>query len=97
MFAFAGIWESWNQEDGSPLFTFAILTTAANDTVRPVHDRMPVILPPEHYDAWLDRSLTEPAKLPQLVPYPSGLMEALPLAPIVNNPRIDGPECLTPA
>jgi hypothetical protein len=58
---------------------------------------MPVILPPEQYAAWLDRSLTDPARLPQVGPYPSELMESLALAPVVNSVRNDGPECLTPA
>jgi hypothetical protein len=68
---------------GPPLLTCAILTTEA---VRPVHGRMPLILPPEHYAAWPDRSLTDPAGLKQLLrPYPADLMEALPLAPFVNS------------
>jgi putative SOS response-associated peptidase YedK len=98
-FAFAGIWSAWKPDDGAaPLFTCAILTTAPNDVVKPVHDRMPLVLPPEHYDTWLDRSLTDPAGLkPLLRPYPTDLMEALPLAPVVNNVTNDGPECLTPA
>jgi putative SOS response-associated peptidase YedK len=97
-FAFAGIWESWKPPEGPALCTCAILTAAPNDVVRPVHDRMPLVLPPEHYGAWLDRSLTDPAGLKQLLrPYPADLTEALPLAPFVNGTKNDGPECLTSA
>jgi putative SOS response-associated peptidase YedK len=94
---FAGIWESWKPPEGPALFTRAILTTAPNDVVKPVHGRMLLILPPEHYDTWLDRSLTDPAGLKQLRPFPADLTEALPLAPFVNNVKSDGPVCLTPA
>jgi putative SOS response-associated peptidase YedK len=91
-FAFAGIWEAWRPESGPPLFTCAILTTAPNDVVKPVHDRMPLILPPEHYAAWLDRSRTDPAGLTQLLrPYPADLMEALPLAPSSPARRTTAP------
>jgi putative SOS response-associated peptidase YedK len=54
LFAFAGIWECWRQPDEPPLFTCALLTTSANEVVPPVHGRMPVILGPGDYGAWLD-------------------------------------------
>jgi putative SOS response-associated peptidase YedK len=97
VFAFAGLWESWKPPAGPTLFTVALLTTRPNDVVRTVHNRMPVILPPEKYDAWLDRGITDSAQLPKLGPYAADLMEALPLAPFVNNVKNDGPVCLTPA
>jgi putative SOS response-associated peptidase YedK len=60
-FAFAGIWEAWNGPDGEALESCAILTTEANELVRSVHERMPVILDPRHYAEWLDPGLTDPA------------------------------------
>ena len=53
-FAFAGLWETWTDRDGGEIETAAIVTCAANETLAPVHDRMPVIVQPEHCDTWLD-------------------------------------------
>lgn len=92
-FAFAGIWEVG--PGGEP--GFAILTTAANDRLRPLHDRMPVILPREAEEAWLDPSL-DPGELGcLLVPFPGEAMEAYRVSPLVNSPRHDGPGCIAPA
>jgi putative SOS response-associated peptidase YedK len=96
-FAFAGLWERWEGPDG-PVESCAILTTGANELVRPVHDRMPVILPRLHWQAWLDRDLQEAAAVvPLLRPYPSDAMRAYPVSLLVNNPRNDRPECLAAA
>ena len=54
IFFFAGLWESWRKSETETVDSFTIITTAANNTVTPVHDRMPFIVSPEHYDAWLD-------------------------------------------
>jgi putative SOS response-associated peptidase YedK len=95
-FAFAGIWDVWKDPAGRPLPTFCILTTAANELVRPVHGRMPVIVPERHLDLWLARDVQEPADLaPVLRPYPADLMHAFPVSELVNDPRNDGPECLS--
>ena len=76
-FAFAGIWEAWEGPDHSTLETCAILTTAANELVGPIHDRMPVILSTAGYAAWLDPAIEDPRQLaPLLAPYPSDEMEA---------------------
>jgi putative SOS response-associated peptidase YedK len=81
-----------------PLLTCAILTTAANELVRPVHDRMPVIVEPRHYDLWIDRGVREPAKLADVLrPIPADAMRAYPVSPWVNNPRHDDARCLEPA
>src|SRR5262249_19769209 len=61
-FAFAGLGECW-QGPAGPVESCAVLTTAANDLVKPVHDRMPVILDPRHYEGWLDPGLTDPSLL----------------------------------
>ncbi|HZY87850.1 MAG TPA: SOS response-associated peptidase [Gemmataceae bacterium] len=96
-FAFAGLWERWEGPE-RPVESCAILTTAANELVRPVHDRMPVIKPREHWAAWLDPQLQDTAELvPLLRPYPSDAMRAYPVGPLVSNPRNDGPGCLGPA
>ena len=96
-FAFAGLWEHWEGPDG-PLESCCILTTTANDLVRPVHDRMPVIVPERHWSAWLDAGLQEAGTLlPLLRPFPSDAMRAHPVGQLVNNPRNDGPECLAQA
>jgi putative SOS response-associated peptidase YedK len=95
-FAFAGLWEHWQGGDGAPLETCTILTTAANDLVRPVHDRMPVIVPPRHFAAWLDPGLQDPAGLESVLrPYPAEEMRAFPVSSWVSNPRHEDPRCLT--
>ena len=94
--AFAGLWERWTGSDGAPLDTFAILTTAANAVVAPVHDRMPVILPPDAWAAWLDPATTDAAALrPLLVPAPDELLTARPLSKHVSSVRNDDPACWT--
>ena len=66
--------------------------------VRSVHERMPVILPAQHWAAWLDVGLQDAGELaPLLRPYPADAMRAYPVGTLVNNPRNDGPECLAPA
>jgi putative SOS response-associated peptidase YedK len=98
-FAFAGIWDSWNPSSGGPpLFTCAILTTRANELVKPIHDRMPVILAPKDYDMWIDRKVQDPAAVkPLLAPYPAEEMHAFPIGPVVSDPKHEGPECLASA
>jgi putative SOS response-associated peptidase YedK len=94
-FAFAGLWESWKPPDGDPIETCTILTTTANEVVAPLHERMPVILPPEHFDAWLKPGDADAEGfMPLMVPYPSDDMIAVPANPICNSPKYDGPECL---
>lgn len=96
-FAFAGIMDHWKR-DGVFVSTCALITTTPNDLVKDVHNRMPVILPPEAYDVWIDRGVTDPAALkPLLVPYPAEAMEAVEVTRFVSNARNQGPECLTPA
>jgi putative SOS response-associated peptidase YedK len=93
LFAFAGLWESWRPPAGPVLLTCAFLTTAANETVKPVHGRMPLILSPESYGTWIDRGREDVADL--LRPFPAERMEAFPVGPFVNDARHEGPECLT--
>jgi putative SOS response-associated peptidase YedK len=95
-FAMAGLWDRWRAPDGGQLLSFTILTTSANPLVASVHDRMPVILPPEAEADWLDPKAAPDALKALMVPFP-GTMEAVPLSTAVNNPRNDGPEILRPA
>jgi putative SOS response-associated peptidase YedK len=96
-FAFAGLWNRWEGADG-PLETCTLLTTQANDLARPVHERMPVILPQGDYDRWLDPAVQKPEMfVPLLRPYRAEDMEGYPVGWAVNNPRNDGPKCIEPA
>ena len=97
-FAFAGLWDSWRDGQQGPVQSCTILTTAANELLRPIHDRMPVILPVEAYPLWLDAAVQEPARLsPLLAACPADEMLALPVGRAVNDPRHDSPDCLRPA
>ena len=94
-FAFAGLWERWVPGDGQPIDSCTILTTVANDLVRPLHVRMPVLLAPEKYDLWLDPGSRDQERLHSLLhPYPSEEMIAWPVGTRVNNPAHDTPECI---
>ncbi len=96
-FALAGLWERWTPPEGTPLETFTILTTEPNAVVAPLHGRMPVILPPEAWDPWLDPALRDPGRLaPLLRPCPPEGMETFPVSRLVNSPANDSPECAEP-
>ncbi len=94
--AMAGLWSTWRGE-GKTLRTCAIITTSANRVVGGLHDRMPVILPPEHWELWLDRTETDLTLLsPLLVPAPDDLLEVRPVGTEVNSVRNNGPELTAP-
>ena len=96
-FAFAGLWERWEGPDG-PVDSCAILTTEANELVRPVHDRMPVILDRRHFGQWLDPAEQDAGALaPLLRPFAADRMHAYPVSTLVNSPRNDDARCLGPA
>lgn len=91
--AFAGLWEHWLGADGSEIETMAILTVAANPTVGRIHDRMPAILPPEHFEAWLDTSSGRSQIAETLLePAPEGLLEVMEVSRKLNNSRNEGAE-----
>jgi putative SOS response-associated peptidase YedK len=96
-FAFAGLWATWTAPDGVQLRTCAIVTTDANDALRDIHARMPVILPGrDAEEAWMDHA-TPVAALPELLaPLPGDLTGRRPVGSAVNDARYDGPECLAP-
>jgi putative SOS response-associated peptidase YedK len=90
---FAGLWDHWLGADGSEIETMAIITVAANNTVSAVHDRMPAILAPADFDAWLDmRSVEAKDAMPLLAPAPDDLLELFEVSARLNNVRNEGPE-----
>ena len=93
-FAFAGLWESWH--DGE-VRSCAILTTQANELVRDVHERMPVILPKEDYEAWLDPEAEREELVSLLRPYLGDDLETFPVSRFVNSPRNNDERCVEPA
>jgi putative SOS response-associated peptidase YedK len=97
-FGLAGLWDSWRAPDGAVLETCAVITTEPNDLMRPIHHRMPAMLAPEQFEAWLDPRATEPAQLaPLLRPPDAAAMSALAVGPHVSDVRHEGPACLAPA
>jgi putative SOS response-associated peptidase YedK len=95
--AFAGLWESWQPDSHSHerLETCTIITTQANELMREIHDRMPVILDPDEYSLWLDPQIVDPVRLTPLVdPYPSEPLVADPVSTYVNSPRHDDSKCI---
>ena len=97
-FAFAGLWSTWRDGDGVTVASCAIITTEPNDLMRPIHDRMPVILPRDAEELWLDASVEEPEPLVSLLrPYAPDEMEAYEVSTFVNSPRNNAPEAIAPA
>lgn len=99
--AFAGLWETWIGPNGEEMETAAIVTTRANRTLAPIHDRMPVIVPPAAFDLWLDSGTVDAKTAESLIlPAPDDLLEAYPVSPAVNRTSNDDPKLLaelTPA
>ena len=94
---FAGLWDRWRGQADEPVDTFTILTTAANDQLRPLHDRMPVILEPEDVESWLDPAVSDAARLgPLLRPAADGVLTTHPVSVRVNKPENDDPSLLEP-
>ncbi len=94
--ALAGIWSAWREPDApegaEPLRTFSIVTTAANETLAPIHDRMPVILPADAWELWLGAEEADPSELQGLlVPAPAAGLIRFPVARYVSDVRNDGP------
>jgi putative SOS response-associated peptidase YedK len=95
-FCFAGLWAA-SEDGGETVRSCAIVTCAANDLARPIHDRMPVVLPaPELWDAWLDPRLDGRDVSELLRPLASDELRVRPANPLVNSVANDGPGCLEP-
>jgi putative SOS response-associated peptidase YedK len=96
-FAFAGLWER-SEGPAGPVETCCILTTEANELVRPAHDRMPVMLERPYFEQWLDRAEQDAEALAWMLrPYRADAMRAYPVSPLVNSPKNDDARCLEPA
>jgi putative SOS response-associated peptidase YedK len=92
---FAGLYEAWQKKPGQWETTFTIITTTANATMAPYHDRMPVIIPDTRADDWMDPLCRDAMALkPMLAPAPDGLLLATPVSPKLNSPKFDSPELL---
>lgn len=97
-FTFAGLWDRWRAPEGEERLTCTIITTVPNELVRPLHDRMPVILPAEARADWLDPAPREADDvLPLLKPYPADLLQVHPVSTRVNRAGVDDPACIEPA
>jgi putative SOS response-associated peptidase YedK len=95
--AFAGLWDRWRGPQGDTLESMTIVTTEANELLRPLHERMPVILSPEHYAVWLDPHFQKTDVLKRLLgPCPDGWLSLTAVTPYVSNARHEGPRCLEP-
>ena len=97
-FAFAGLWEVWSDPEGTRIETCTIITTTANQSLEPIHHRMPVIVAPSDFETWLAAPGDDRASLQALLrPYPDQTIKASPVSRHVNNARNDDPGCLQPA
>ena len=95
--AFAGLWETWTGPNGEEVETAAIVTTNANRTLAPIHDRMPVILPPDQFDFWLDCAEVDAKMAAALImPARDDLLEAYPVSTRVNRTANDSEDLITP-
>lgn len=95
--AFAGLWASWKDPEGDWVRSCAIVTTAAQGVVAPLHDRMPVALRPEVWSDWLDRTRTSPAEVSELLrPIDAELLMEYRVAPLVNSVKNNGSELVRP-
>jgi putative SOS response-associated peptidase YedK len=93
-FAMAGLWDRWLDPAGKEIRSFTVITTSAAGVLQPIHDRMPVILPQEAEDQWLDPK-ADPEKLRALlVPSADNLIDAYEVSPLVNSPTHDVPACV---
>lgn len=97
LLAFAGLWETWPSPDGSALETCTLLTTAANEQLRPIHDRMPVILDGDARRVWLDPDSPSPALQELLQSTVADALTSYAVSTRVNSPAYDAADCLQPA
>jgi putative SOS response-associated peptidase YedK len=95
--AFAGLWDIWFDAEGQPLRSCTIITTRANEAMAPVHNRMPVVLPPQAWDEWLRPGPLPASRLRELlVPAPADLLSFHPVGLAVNKALNDGPDLIAP-
>jgi putative SOS response-associated peptidase YedK len=96
-FAFAGLWDRWKGEEET-LDSCVIITTKSNEIMKPIHERMPAIIAPAHYDLWLDYRVSDKQEIMQyLNSAPSSQLTAYPVSTWVNSPGNNGERCIQPA
>ena len=97
LMAFAGLWEAWSGPNGEEMETAAIVTTAANRSLRPIHDRMPVIVPQDAFDLWLNcREVDATTAAALIAPAPDDLLEVFEVSTAVNRTANDSPALIDP-
>jgi putative SOS response-associated peptidase YedK len=98
-FSLAGLWEVWNDPEGNAVNTFTILTTEANARLKPLHDRMPVVISPERRELWLNCAKDGNAAIltDLLKPSDESLLDYYEVSRFVNSPQNNAPECVKPA
>jgi putative SOS response-associated peptidase YedK len=97
LFAFAGLWDEWKNPEGKIIESCTILTTTSNSLLTDIHDRMPVIVPPEKYDLWLNPDVEDFEAVREILkPYDPNLMRHYPVSPKVNSVKNDDAECAAP-
>jgi putative SOS response-associated peptidase YedK len=94
-FCFAGLWEQWESPEKEKIVSCTILTTEANEVLKPIHDRMPVVLDKKYYDLWLNPQVQKLESLKEVLhPYPASAMTAYPVSTLVNNPKYNNADCI---
>ncbi|MFT4561457.1 MAG: putative SOS response-associated peptidase YedK [Gammaproteobacteria bacterium] len=93
-FTFAGLWESWTNDQDPPYESCSIITCVSNDDLAQLHTRMPVLILPTDRSAWLDHNIAKSALLGLLKPSPNGIFSASPVSTFVNSPAHEGPDCI---
>ena len=97
-FGFAGLWSKWIDPSKKEIYSCTIITGEPNEILKPIHNRMPMILLPKNRDEWLDLTNQDTIRLLKLLePYPAEEMEAYPVSRLVNSPENNKPECIEPA
>ena len=96
-FAFAGLWESWNNPEGRTVHSCSILTMAANSFMKKIHDRMPLILQKDNESKWLDSSKNDPEEIKEMIEeLPNDCFESWNVSKLVNTPTNNNPGCIDP-
>lgn len=97
LFGLAGLWESWKSPDGKLIHSCTVVTTESNELMKPIHDRMPVILKPESEGIWLNPNIQEPDVLNQLIkPFDAEQMETFIVSNDVNSPKMNHEGLIVP-
>jgi putative SOS response-associated peptidase YedK len=97
VFAFAGLWDRWEGEDGS-IDSCTIIVMPSSEVMKPIHERMPAIIAPAHYDLWLDSRVSDKQEIMQyLTSAPSSQLTAYPVSIWVNSPKNNDERCIQPA